>query len=92
MGTTPNPERRQEDRSPQTGVIEISFADPAKVTVQGELLEISSRGFRAAHAAKRLAPGVEVEYKSGKASGRARVMWTHVLEDRCVSGFLVLGA
>jgi hypothetical protein len=86
------PDRRQEARSPQTGAIEISFEDPAPVIVEAELIEISGRGFRAAHNAKALSPGLEVEYQSSSSSGRARVIWTHVLEGRCVSGFLVLAS
>jgi hypothetical protein len=87
-----NPERRQEKRWPQSGAIEISFADPTPVTVRAELIEASARGFRAAHDTKALAAGLEVEFRSSHASGRARVIWTHVLEGRCVSGFLTLPA
>jgi hypothetical protein len=83
-------DRRKEERSPQSGAIEISFEDPVPVTVRAELLEVSARGFRAAHNEKALAPGLEVDYKSASSSGRARVIWTHVLEGRCVSGFLLL--
>jgi hypothetical protein len=83
-------ERRLEKRWPQSGVIEISFADPAPVTVRAELIEASGRGFRASHDTKALAAGLEVEYRSSSNSGRARVIWTHVLEGRCVSGFLTL--
>jgi hypothetical protein len=85
-----NPERRQEKRQPQSGAIEISFADPVPVTVNGELIEVSGRGFRAAHNTKGLAPGLEVEYRSSSAAGHARVIWTHVLDGQCVSGFLTL--
>jgi hypothetical protein len=92
MDSTRNPDRRKEGRSPQSGAIEISFADPVPVTVQAELLEGSARGFRAAHNEKALAPGLEVDYKSAGSSGRARVIWTHVLEGRCVSGFLLLAS
>jgi hypothetical protein len=92
METHRNPERRLEQRRPQSGAIEILFADPALVTVRAELIEMSERGFRAAHHTKALAAGLEVDYRSSHASGRARVMWTHVLEGRCVSGFLTLPA
>ena len=85
-----DPERRLEKRWPQSGAIEISFANPAPVTVEAELIEASGRGFRAAHDSKALAAGIEVEYKSSHTSGRARVIWTHVLDGRCVSGFLTL--
>jgi hypothetical protein len=83
-------DRRKYERSPQTGAIEISFEDPVRVSVRAELLEASARGFRAAHDEKALAPGLEVDYRSATSSGRARVIWTHVLEGRCVSGFLLL--
>lgn len=86
----PNSERRQEARLAQSGTIEISFEDPTPLTVRAELIEVSARGFRAAHDAKALAPGVEVDYRGDSSSGRARVIWTHVLDGRCVSGFLVL--
>jgi len=83
-------DRRQEVRLPQSGAIEISFDDLTPVTVRAELIEVSGRGFRAAHDAKALAPGLEVDYTCASSSGRARVIWTHVLEGRCVSGFLIL--
>jgi hypothetical protein len=83
-------ERRKEQRSPFSGPVEITFEDPAPVTVRAELLEVSTRGFRASHNEKSLAPGLEVSYRSAGSSGRARVIWTHVLEGRCVSGFLLL--
>jgi hypothetical protein len=92
METQRDLERRVEKRWTQSGLIEISFADPAPVNVRAELFEMSGRGFRAAHDTKALAAGLEVEYKSSHASGRARVIWTHVLEGRCVSGFLTLPA
>ena len=90
MGPPRNPERRQEERSPQSGAITFVFEDPSPVTVLAELIEVSGRGFRAAHDAKALTTGVEVDYVTSHSAGRARVMWTHVLEGRCVSGFLIV--
>jgi hypothetical protein len=83
-------DRRREGRSPGAGAIEISFEDPNPVTIKAELVEISSRGFRARHDSKALAPALEVHYMRKEFSGRARVIWTHVLEGRCVSGFLIV--
>lgn len=82
-------DRRKEARLPHSGAIEISLDDPTALTVHGELLEISERGFRAAHDAKALTAGLEIHYKGEGSSGRARVIWTHVLDGRCVSGFLI---
>jgi hypothetical protein len=90
MDTNPKSERRREERLPRSGAIQIAFEDPNPVTVKAELIEVSERGFRAAHDSKLLAPGLEVEYRGSGGSGRARVIWTHVLDERCVSGFLVL--
>jgi hypothetical protein len=86
-----NGERRKEERSPYSGEIRISFDDPNPITVNAELIEVSERGFRAAHDSRLLAPGLEVRYARKGSAGKARVIWTHVLEGRCVSGFLVLG-
>jgi len=83
-------DRRQEERLPLSGWIELSFDDPTPVTVEAELIETSERGFRAAHRSSALTPGLEVHFSRTSASGRARVIWTHVLEGRQVSGFLVL--
>jgi hypothetical protein len=92
MDSTWKADRRQAERSPQSGPIEISFADPNPIAVSAELIEASDRGFRAAHDSRLLAPGLEVHYRREGASGRARVIWTHVLDGRSVSGFLILPA
>jgi hypothetical protein len=90
METNGKADRRREERLPQSGDVHISFEDPNPVTVRAELIEVSDRGFRAAHDSKLLAPGLEVHYARTGASGRARVIWTHVLDGRSVSGFLIL--
>jgi hypothetical protein len=83
-------ERRSEERSPTSGAIDIAFADPNPMTVKAELIEVSERGFRASHDSRLLTVGLEVRYWRSGSSGRARVIWTHVLGGRCVSGFLIL--
>jgi len=90
MESNSNPERRQEPRSPQSGAIRISFDDPNPITVEAALIEVSGRGFRAEHDSRLLVPGLEVHYAGDGMRGRARVIWSHVLEGRCVSGFLIL--
>ena len=83
-------ERRRARRTPGSGRIEIVFDAPVLVRVEAELVESSATGFRVAHNARDLIPGTEVSYRSATSSGRARVVWTHVLEGRCVSGLLLL--
>jgi hypothetical protein len=89
----PVPERRKVLRTPSSGLLEIILVDPAPQRVEAELLEISSMGFRAAHDSSTLEPGLEVLCKlDGADTVRARVIWTHVLGGRRVSGFLLVAA
>jgi hypothetical protein len=85
-------DRRVAPRSEESGVVEISFAAPVPMTIHAGLIETSSSGFRASHDSKAVEPGLGVRYKWDGGSGKARVIWTHVLEGRRVSGFLMLGA
>jgi hypothetical protein len=85
-----NRDRRIAPRAADSGIVEISFDAPAPVTIQAELVESSAFGFRAAHDSKVLEPGLQVRYKRVGGSGQARVIWTHVLDGRRVSGFLVV--
>jgi hypothetical protein len=86
----PANDRRSSVRVPAQGGIQISFEDPVAVTVTAELLDVSEHGFRASHESKRLTPGLEVRYMRAGKSGRARIMWTHILKERRVSGFMLL--
>ena len=87
----PAPERRKGSRTPATGRVEILFGDPAPSCIDGELVEMSDTGFRVAHDCKGLEPGLEVYCRrSGEMPVKARVIWTHVLGLRRVSGFLIL--
>jgi hypothetical protein len=89
----PAPERRTARRTPFSGRLEIMLVDPAPQRVEAELIEISSMGFRAAHDSSTLEPGLEVLCKlDGADTVRARVIWTHVLGGRRVSGFLLVAA
>jgi len=96
-------ERRRAPRASSSGRLEILLSDPIPTRVDAELIEISSTGFRAAHDSSALEPGLEVLCKSdvlSKSEGlrnpnggeavRARVIWTHVLGGRRVSGFLLV--
>lgn len=85
-------ERRVAPRIARSGMVEIAFAAPVPMTIQAALIETSSSGFRASHDSKAVEAGLAVRYKWDGESGEARVIWTHVLEGRRVSGFLVLVA
>ncbi len=85
-----NRDRRGAPRKEGLGVVEITISEPVAVTIQAALVENSATGFRAAYDAKSLEPGLEVVYRHDDTYGQARVIWTHVLEGRRVSGFLIL--
>ena len=88
---SPRADRRAVPRIPSSGLVEITFGDAVPMTIEGEMLEASERGFRAAHNSTLLEPGLDVFFrKSGEMPARARVIWTHVLGSRRVSGFLIL--
>jgi hypothetical protein len=84
------PERRQMPRFRASGPVEILFEDPMPIIVDAELHETSERGFRILHGNKQLVPGLEVRLRRDGAIRRARVIWTHILEGRRVSGCLLL--
>jgi len=83
-------DRRESPREAADGTVEISFSAPALTVVKGVLVETSASGFRASHDCEALEPGLEVQYLRTGSRGSARVIWTHVLEGRRVSGFLVI--
>ena len=83
-------DRRKSPRNGTSGRVLISITDPVRSTVEAELVETSEMGFRISHGSKELVPGIVVEYSASHASGRARVIWTHVLEGRHVSGFMIV--
>jgi hypothetical protein len=90
MSVTYTPDRRTAPRLPCAGNVEITFQDPVATTIQAELVENSSVGFRAVHGCKELSAGLEVQYFRNAHSGRARVMWTHLRDGQRISGFLIL--
>jgi hypothetical protein len=86
-----NRDRRGATRVVESGRVRIWFANPARVDLEADWIETSATGFRLAHDSSALEPGLEISYQSPERSGRARVVWTHVLDGRRVSGFLRLG-
>ena len=85
-----NRDRRAAPRTPALGPIKLAFENPAPIAIEAELIETSATGFRASHGSNSLEPGLEVRFDSNQSHGRARVIWTHVIEGRRVSGFIIL--
>ncbi|HUA82308.1 MAG TPA: hypothetical protein VMB85_00505 [Bryobacteraceae bacterium] len=83
-----NRDRRAFPRAAASGAVEITIELPVPAVVQVELIESSRCGFRAVHDSNLLEPGLTVNYKGKSSSGQARIIWTHILQGRRVSGFV----
>ena len=82
-------EKRREARRSASGIVHVKFTDPEPLEIDGELLDISTSGFRMTHACTSLHSGQVVEFAHIEASGRARVMWNRILAGGVETGFLV---
>ena len=83
-------ERRAEPRRMARGKVNLWPEGFSNATAPGRLLDSSRSGFRAQHGLKGLGPGQCVHFEHGNLEGRARVVWTRILDDRIESGFLIL--
>jgi PilZ domain len=89
MGTETS-ERRRAPRIPTSGRVEISFEDPTPITIKAELVETSATGFRIEHGSPEISPGLEIRLSRAHDTVRAKVVWTHLLEGRRVSGCVLI--
>jgi hypothetical protein len=89
-------EKRREPRKPASGQVKLHVSDSAllallgRPVIEGEMLDESAHGFRAAHRERELTTGEEVRFESDGTIGRAKVVWNRIVEDRVESGFLKL--
>ena len=82
-------EKRREARRAATGSVRVKFTDPQPLEIDGELIDMSTSGFRMTHECTLLQSGQVVEFAHVEASGRARVMWNRILAGGVETGFLV---
>jgi hypothetical protein len=83
-------EKRREERREASGLVHVRFSDPRTIEIEGQLMDVSSSGFRMAHGCASLEAGQLVEFSYPEAAGHARVMWNRILAERVESGFLVV--
>ena len=83
------PERRREKRETTSGQVRLTFED-TKVSVPGELMDISPGGFRIKHTYQEISLNqvARIEYCDG--SRRARVAWNRRLGGEIESGFMAI--
>jgi hypothetical protein len=83
-------EKRREVRHPAEGPVLVSFSDPQRMDILGDLVDVSPSGFRMAHANQSLQSGQVVEFSHTHAAGAARVMWNRIMDQRVETGFLIV--
>lgn len=83
-------DRRAETRVPAEGKVEIWSVGPPSLRTVGQLMDVSSRGFRARHDAMQLSAGQRIRFRHGAMQGAAAVMWNRVIDEGVESGFLIL--
>jgi len=82
--------RRREVRTPAAGVVKIVVEGGLTPAFEGELIDLSSSGFRVAHKQLSLERGAEVDFRYQEGHGKARVAWNRVAGGQVETGFLVL--
>jgi hypothetical protein len=82
-------EKRREARHPGTGNVLVRPEAPGSRDIQGKLVDVSDRGFRMAHQCAALTAGQYVSFAHVEARGRARVVWTRIVNHAIESGFVV---
>jgi hypothetical protein len=85
-------ENRREPRRTAEGAVKVWFQDPQRLEIEGQLMDVSSGGFRMAHEFAALSAGQVVEFAHPEAEGRARVIWNRISNAHVETGFLVLPA
>jgi len=82
-------EQRRETRRPGHGNVLVRPESPGSRDIQGRLVDVSGSGFRMAHNCSALTAGQYVTFAHVESRGRARVVWTRILEASVESGFVV---
>jgi hypothetical protein len=85
-------EKRREVRQPAEGPVLVSFSDPQRMEILGDLMDLSPSGFRMAHANQSLQSGQLVEFSHSFAIGVARVMWNRIMDHRVETGFRIVAS
>jgi hypothetical protein len=83
-------EQRTEVRKPTHGEVLFVLDAPDSGQFRGNLIDYSTRGFRAAHPHTSLSAGQQIHFRHAFGEGRALVMWNRILERHVESGFLIV--
>jgi hypothetical protein len=83
-------ESRRETRTVCQGEVHLVAEDEFGTVILGEVLDVSSSGFRASYREPSLSAGTEVRFRHKFFQGRARVMWSNPILNHTHSGFQVV--
>jgi hypothetical protein len=83
-------DKRKEPRWPARGNVKLIVDDRAGLEIDGQLVDVSASGFRAAHTHPGLSNGQTVQFQHSRGAGQARVVWNRIIADQVETGFLVL--
>ena len=86
---TPVAEQRREIRRRGQGNVLVRPESSGLRDIQGRLMDVSASGFRMAHNCSALTAGQYVTFAHVETTGRARVVWTRIVDDSVESGFLL---
>jgi hypothetical protein len=89
-GTNPAvAEQRRETRRRGIGEVLVRSESPGSRDILGRLVDVSDSGFRMAHDCAALTAGQYVAFSHVEAKGRARVVWTRIVDEAVESGFVL---
>ncbi len=77
------------EAAPGSGNVLVRPEAPGSRDIQGKLVDVSDSGFRMAHQCAGLTAGQYVQFAHVEARGRARVVWTRIVNHAVESGFVV---
>ncbi len=83
-------EQRREPRTLCDGEVRLIYHHGRAREIVGQMLDVSFRGFRAAHGEKELQKGMEVWFSHPIFKGKAIVAWTRCIYDRVETGFSIV--
>lgn len=83
-------EKRREPRRPARGAVVVRLPGSRQDQIRGQLVDVSSSGFRVLHQSSSLEAGQVVEFEFHGSAGTARVIWNRIDTAGVQTGFLIL--
>jgi hypothetical protein len=83
-------DRRREPRRPASGTVQLKFENHPPGTVEVDLMDVSTSGFRTTHHQGLLPLGTNAAFRHADAAGKARVVWNWMFPDHVESGFVII--